>query len=95
MCINIYVVTRTTILAHFSCVMYRTYRLFKKNENERSLLLKYIIFIIVVPAIISTVIIVVDVTVDNSTFGADGACVYFYDISDLFLSACMSGIYTH
>ena len=75
--------------------MYRTYRLFKKNENERSLLLKYIIFIIVVPAIISTVIIVVDITVDNSTFGADGACVYFYDTSDLFLSACMSGIYTH
>ena len=80
--INIYVVTRTTILAHFTCVMYRTYRLFKKNENERSLLFKYIIFIIVAPAIISIVIIIVDVTLDNSTFGADGACVYFYDTSD-------------
>ena len=62
--------------------MYRTYRPFKKNENERSLLFKYIIFIIVAPAIISIVIIIVDVTLDNSTFGADGACVYFYATSD-------------
>ena len=80
-CINVYVVTRTTILAHFSNVMYRSYRLLRKNENKRSLLLKYITFIVVVSAIASILIIVVDIKLDNNFRTEDGQCAYFFDTS--------------
>ena len=81
-CTNIYMITRATILAHFSYNMYRSYRLLEKNENERSLLYKYIIFIAVASAINSIIIITVDVTVDNSFEMEDGQCVYFFHASD-------------
>ena len=82
-CTNIYMITRATILAHFSYNMYRSYRLLEKNENERSLLYKYIIFIAVASAINSIIIITVDVTVDNSFEMEDGQCVYFFHASSI------------
>ena len=81
-CTNIYVATRATILAHFSYVMYRTYRLLGKIENERSLLFKYITFIAGVCTINSIIIIAVDVTVNNPFEAGDGQCVYFFDTLD-------------
>ena len=77
-CTNIYMITRATILAHFSYNMYRTYRLLEKNEDERSLLHKYIIFIAVASTINSIIIITVDVTVDNSfEMGRWTVCLLF------------------
>ena len=81
-CMNIYVATRTTILAHFSYTMYRTYRLLRENENERSLLYKYITFIIGVSTISSTIVISVDAAMNNTFEMEDGQCVYFFDNSD-------------
>ena len=81
-CTVIYIITRATILAHFSYNMYRSYRLLEKNENKRSLLHKYIIFIAVASAINSIIIITVDVTVDNSFEMEDGQCDYFFHASD-------------
>ena len=81
-CTNIYVATRATILAHFCYVMYRTYRLLGKIENERSLLYKYITFIAGACTINSIIIIAVDVTVNNPFEAGDGQCVYFFDTLD-------------
>ena len=82
-CTNIYVVTRATILAHFSYVMYRTYRLLGKCENERSLLYKYITFIVGASTINSIIIIAVDVALNDKAFETgDGQCVYFFDTLD-------------
>ena len=81
-CTNIYVITRVTILAHFSYIMYRTYRLLGKNENERSLLHKYATFIVGASAISSVIIILVDVMLGNSFDTGDGQCVYFFDTTD-------------
>ena len=81
-CTNIYVVTRATILAHFSYIMYRSYRLLGKIKNERSLLHKYAAFIVGASAISSIIIIAVDVTLDNSFEAGDGQCVYFFDTNN-------------
>ena len=81
-CTNIYVATRATILAHFSYIMYRSYRLLGENRNEKSLLCKYITFIVGASAISSIIIITIDVMLDNSFEAGDGQCVYFFDTID-------------
>ena len=81
--INIYEATRTAILVHFGYTMYRSYRLLRHKENERSLLLRYIIFIIGASTVSSTVIIVADVLVHRKAFVTeDEHCIYFFDTPD-------------
>ena len=62
LCVNIYEATKTTFLAHFAYTMYRSYRLLGNLENKRrSLLCKYITFIIVASTIFITITITVHV----------------------------------
>ena len=81
-CVNIYVATRATILAHFSYIMYRSHKLLGENKNEKSLLCKYITFIVRASAISCIIIITVNVTLGNSFEAEDGQCVYFFDTKD-------------
>ena len=81
---SIYEATKTAILTHFAYIMYRSYRLLSDDpENTRSLLYKYIAFIIGVPAISSIIIIIVDATVSKKAFEAteDRQCFLFTDAS--------------
>ena len=82
--INIYEATKTGLLAHFAYVMYKSYRLLETQENK-SLLWKYTLFIFVAPAVISIIIIAVDVTVSRNAFEtiAGRPCFVFLDISAL------------
>ena len=79
---NIYEATKTALLAHFAYAMFRSYKLLGDQENEKSLLYKYIAFIIGAPAIVSIIIITVDVTVTRKAVETrDGLCVLFIDNS--------------
>ena len=80
---NIYEASKTTLLAHFAYAMFRSYKLLGDQENERSLLYKYIAFIIGAPAIIGIIIITVDVTVTRKAFEttSEGQCILFIDPS--------------
>ena len=82
--INTYEATKTGLLAHFAYVMYKSYRLLETQENK-SLLWKYTSLIFVVPAIISAIVITVDVTVSRNAFEttADRPCFVFLDVSAL------------
>ena len=63
-----YEATKTAILAHFVYAMYRTYKLLTGQENKRSLLCRYITFIIVASTITSSIIIIVDLIVNERAF---------------------------
>ena len=78
-CINIYQASRTAVLAHFAYTMWRTYKLLSQ-ENERSMLYKYIIFIVGASIVSSAIVITVDSVVSRNVFDAkDGQCIYFFD----------------
>ena len=63
-----YEATKTTILAHFVYTMYRSYKALGVQQNGRSLLCRYITFIIGASIVISTIIITVDFVVDRRAF---------------------------
>ena len=63
-----YEATKTAILAHFVYTMYRTYKLLTGQENKRSLLCRYITFIVVASTITSSIIIIVDLIVNERAF---------------------------
>ena len=63
-----YEATKTAILAHFVYTMYRSYKLLTGQENKRSLLCRYITFIIVASTITSSIIIIVDLIVNERAF---------------------------
>lgn len=83
LCFNVYEAAKTTILSNFAYTMYRTYRLLGAQKNEkRSLLYKYIIFIIVTSAVSSIVVITVDVTGSQKAFDTeDGGCTLLFFIT--------------
>ena len=63
LCGNFYEATRTSILAHFAYTMYRSYRVLGNLENKRrSLLCKYITFIIAASTTFITITIIVHAT---------------------------------
>lgn len=77
---NIYEATRITVLAHFVYTMHRSYKLLGSKENEKSMICKYITFIIGATTVSSTVVILVDVTVNRKAFDTkDGQCINFFD----------------
>ena len=63
---NLYEATKTTILLHLSYTMYRSYRVMGGWTNERSLLWRYISFIIVSSTVSSAIIIIVEVSTDSA-----------------------------
>ena len=66
-----YEATKTAILAHFAYTMYRSYKLLTGQENKRSLLCKYITFIIAASTVISSAIISVDFMVNRRAFSTN------------------------
>ena len=82
--VNINQTTRIGVLAHFAYTMYRSYRLFGVQHNERSWLCKYITFIIGASAVCSSIIITLDVVVNRKAFDIsdDGQCIPFFDTSE-------------
>ena len=63
---NFYEATKTTILLHLSYTMYRSYRVMGGRTNERSLLWRYISFIILSSTICAAIIIIVEVSTDSA-----------------------------
>ena len=63
---NLYDATKTTILLHLSYTMYRSYRVMGGQKNERSLLWRYISFIIVSSIICAAIIIIYEVSTDSA-----------------------------
>ena len=63
-----YEATKTTILAHFTYTMYRSYKVLGVQGNERSLLCRYIMFIIGASTAISITIITVDLIINRRAF---------------------------
>ena len=59
--LTIYEATKTTVLAHFAYTMYKSYNLLVVQGNKKSMLCKYITFIVGASTISCTVIITVDV----------------------------------
>ena len=82
----IYEATKTAILAHFAYIMYRSYKLLRGQENKRSLLCRYITFIIVASTITSSVIITVDFTVNRRAFATNEEYCSTYWGDDIQLS---------
>ena len=82
----IYEATKTAILAHFAYTMYRSYKLLRGQENKRSLLCRYITFIIVASTIISSVIITIDFTVNRRAFATNEEYCSTYWGDDIQLS---------
>ena len=59
--------------------MYISYRVVGECKNERSLLCRYITFIIVASTVGATVIITANIITDRNTFdSADRQCAYYY-----------------
>ena len=92
---NSYEVSKTAILIHFAYVMYRSYKLFGNQENERSLLCKYIIFIVGMSIFFPIILITVDLTANIREYVApDGGCVNFFTnsisfkVHNIFVVAC-------
>ena len=76
---NSYEVSKTAILIHFAYVMYRSYKLFGNQENERSLLCKYIIVIVGMSIFFPIILITVDLTANIREYVTpDGGCVNFF-----------------
>ena len=63
-----YEATKTAILAHLAYTMYKSYKLSTGEENKRSLLCRYITFIIGASMVISSTIISVDFMVNGRAF---------------------------
>ena len=82
--INSYEASKAVILIHFVYIMYRSYRLLGNEINERSLLCKYIIFIIGVPIFATFIIITVDLTANIREFVSNGECVNYFANSNSF-----------
>jgi len=74
--IDIYEITKFTLLFHFAYAMYRSFRLLGE-PNEKKLLCKYIAFIIGATTVSSTIIILVDVFGSRKGFSRtmSGQCV--------------------
>ena len=74
---NLYEATKTSVLLHLSYTMYRSYRVMGGRKNERSLLWRYISFIIVASTVSATIIIIVEVSTNRNKFDSTGAqCAY-------------------
>jgi len=78
---DIYKITKSTILFNFVRVMYRSYRLSGKPNNEKKLLCKYIAFIIGATTVSSTIIILVDVFGSRKGFSRtmSGQCILIFE----------------
>ena len=77
---NIYESTRTTILIQLAYTMYRSYRVVGEWKNERSLLYRYITFIIVSSTVSATVIITANVINYRDIIdSADRQCAYYFN----------------
>ena len=63
---NLYDATKTSVLLHLSYTMYRSYRVMGGRKNERSLLWRYIAFIIVSSTICAAIIIIVQANTDSA-----------------------------
>ena len=63
---NTYEAAKTTILLHLSYTMYRSYRVMGGWMNERSLLWRYISFIILSSTVSAAIIIIVEVSTDSA-----------------------------
>ena len=80
--VNLYEATKITILVQFAYTMYRSYKVMKGQENKRSLLFKYITFIILASIVSSASIITVDLIVNRNVFQtSDGRCINSLDTS--------------
>ena len=78
--VNSYEVTRTTILIHLAYTMYRSYKALGGEENKRTLLCKYITFIIVASLVSNAIVITVDATTNRNAFDAAAErCLYIFD----------------
>ena len=76
----IYESTRTTVLIHLAYTMYRSYRVVGEWKNERSLLCRYITFIIVASTASATVIITAYVITHRNMFDSeDRQCAYYFN----------------
>ena len=75
-----YEVTRTTILIHLAYTMYRSYKALGGEENKRTLLCKYITFIIVASLVSNAIVITVDATTNRNAFDTTAErCLYLFD----------------
>ena len=75
---NIYEATKTSVLLHLSYTMYRSYRVMGGRKNERSVLWRYISFIIVA-SIVSTAMVIITVeaaTNENKFDSTSIQCAY-------------------
>ena len=80
---NSYEITRTTVLIHLAYSMYKSYRALGGEENKRTLLRKYITFIIVASLISNAIVITVNATTNRNAFDTtDEQCPYFFDDLD-------------
>ena len=80
---NIYEAIRMTFLLHLAYTMYRGYRGLVHEENKRSLLCKYISFIIIASTVSSAIVITADATTNRNAFDtADRPCLYSFDEFD-------------
>ena len=74
-----YEATKTAILAHFAYTMYRSYKCLGVQEKQRSLLCRYITFIVVASTITSSIIIIVDLIVNERAFAMkEESCSTFW-----------------
>ena len=81
--INMYQTTKISILVHFVYTMYRTYKLSEVKHSDRWWIFRYITFITGASAICSSIVIILDVTVNNRGFdGSDERCITFFATSD-------------
>ena len=69
-----------TVLIHLAYGMFKSYRAMGGEENKRTLLQKYVTFIIVASLISNAIVITVDATINRNAFDTtDEQCLFIFD----------------